>query len=78
MILDKVISRSQNVFISGKQISNLGLLDNKCFNSCFEDKELTMAELSNRFLKLLFLWAGVLNISQVSNMQQFVEVSSSF
>jgi hypothetical protein len=25
-----------------------------------------MAELSNRFLKLLFLWVGVLNISQVS------------
>jgi hypothetical protein len=45
---------------------------------CFEDKELTMAELSNRFLKLLFLWAGVLNIPQVSNMQQFVEVCSSF
>jgi hypothetical protein len=45
---------------------------------CFEDKELTMVELSNRFLKLLFLWAGVLNIPQVSNMQQFVEVCSSF
>jgi hypothetical protein len=45
---------------------------------CFEDKELTMAELSNRFLKLLFLWVGVLNIPQVSNMQQFVEVCSSF
>jgi hypothetical protein len=45
---------------------------------CFEDTELTMAELSNRFLKLLFLWAGVLSIPQVSNMQQFVEVCSSF
>jgi hypothetical protein len=45
---------------------------------CFEDMELTMAELSNRFLKLLFLWAGVLNIPQVSNMQQFVQVCSSF
>jgi hypothetical protein len=43
---------------------------------CFEDTELTMAKLSNRFLKLLFLWAGVLNIPQVSNMQQFVEVCS--
>ena len=32
-ILEKVISRSQNVFINGKQISNLGLLDNECFNS---------------------------------------------
>jgi hypothetical protein len=45
---------------------------------CFEDIELTMAELSNRFLKLLFLWMRVLNIPQVSNMQQFVEVCSSF
>ena len=45
---------------------------------CFEDTELTMAELSNRFLKLLFLWVGVLNIPQVSNMQQFIEVCSSF
>jgi hypothetical protein len=45
---------------------------------CFENRELTMAELSNSFLKLLFLWAGVLNIPQVSNMQQFVEVCSSF
>jgi hypothetical protein len=40
--------------------------------------ELTMVELSNRFLRLLFQWAGVLNIIQVSNMQQFVEVCSSF
>jgi hypothetical protein len=32
---------------------------------CFEDTELTMAELSDRFLKLLFLWAGVLNTSSV-------------
>ena len=45
---------------------------------CFEDKEMTMAELSNGFLQLLFFWAGVLNIPQVSNMQQFVEVCSSF
>jgi hypothetical protein len=45
---------------------------------CFEDTELTMAEFSNRFLKLLFQWAGVLNIPQVSNMQQFVELCSSF
>jgi hypothetical protein len=45
---------------------------------CYEDTELTMVELSNKFLKLLFLWAGVLNIPQVSNMQQFVEVYSSF
>jgi hypothetical protein len=45
---------------------------------CFEDTELTMVELSNRFLRLLFQWAGVLNIIQVSNMQQFVEVCSSF
>jgi hypothetical protein len=35
---------------------------------CFEDTELTMVELSNRFLKLLFLWVVVLNIPQVSNM----------
>jgi hypothetical protein len=34
---------------------------------CYEDTELTMVELSNKFLKLLFLWAGVLNIPQVSN-----------
>ena len=40
---------------------------------CFKDMELTMVELSNRFLKLLFLWAGALNIPQVSNMQQFVK-----
>jgi hypothetical protein len=45
---------------------------------CFEDKEMTMTELSNGFLQLLFFWAGVLNIPQVSNMQQFVEVCSSF
>jgi hypothetical protein len=45
---------------------------------CFEDTELAMAELSNRFLKLLFLWVGVLDIPQVSNMQQFVKVCSSF
>jgi hypothetical protein len=45
---------------------------------CFEDTELTMVELGNRFLKLLFLWAGVLNIPQVSNMQQFVKVCSFF
>ena len=37
-----------------------------------------MAELSNGFLQLLFFWAGILNIPQVSNMQQFVEVCSSF
>ena len=36
-----------------------------------------MAELSNRFLKLLYLWAVVLNISQVSNMWQFVDLCSS-
>jgi hypothetical protein len=30
------------------------------------------------FLKLLFIWAGVLDIPQVSNMQQFVEMCSSF
>jgi hypothetical protein len=47
-------------------------------NTRFEDTELTMAELSNRFLKLLFLWVGVLNIPQVTNMQQFVEVCASF
>ena len=45
---------------------------------CFKDTELTMAELSNRFFKLLFLCAGDLNIPQVSNMQQFVEACSSF
>jgi hypothetical protein len=44
---------------------------------CFEDTELTMVELSNRFLRLLFQWAEVLNIIQVSNMQQFVEVCCS-
>jgi hypothetical protein len=37
-----------------------------------------MAELSNRFLKLLFLWVGVLNIPQVSNLQNFVQLYSSF
>jgi hypothetical protein len=45
---------------------------------CFEDKEMAMAELSNGFIQLLFFWAGVLNIPQVSNMQQFVELCSSF
>jgi hypothetical protein len=45
---------------------------------CFEDTELTRAELSNRFLKLLFLWAGALNIPQVSSMEQFAELCSSF
>jgi hypothetical protein len=45
---------------------------------CFEDKEMAVAELSNGFLQLLFFWAGVLNIPQISNMQQFVEVCSSF
>jgi hypothetical protein len=44
----------------------------------FEDKEMTMVELSNRSLKLLFLWAGALNIPQVSTMHQFVELCSSF
>jgi hypothetical protein len=34
---------------------------------CFEDKGMTMAEFSNEFLQLLFFWAGVLNIPQVSN-----------
>jgi hypothetical protein len=43
---------------------------------CFEDKELTMAEISNRFLTLLFQWAGVLNILQVSSMSQFVDFCS--
>jgi hypothetical protein len=37
-----------------------------------------MAELSNGFLRLLFFWAGVFNIPQVSNIQQFVEVCYSF
>jgi hypothetical protein len=45
---------------------------------CFEDKEMIMAELSNGFLQLLFFWAGFFNIPQVSNIQQFVEVCSSF
>ena len=44
----------------------------------FEAKELTMAEISNRFLNLLFQWAGVLNIPQVSSMHQFVDFWSSF
>jgi hypothetical protein len=34
---------------------------------CLEDKEMTMAELSNRFFNLFFHWAGVLNIPQVSS-----------
>jgi hypothetical protein len=45
---------------------------------CFEDTEIPMTELSNRFLKLLFLWVGVLNIPQVSNLQNFVQLCSSF
>jgi hypothetical protein len=45
---------------------------------CFEDDEMTMVELSNGFLQLSFFWAKVLNISQVSNMQQFVKMCSSF
>jgi hypothetical protein len=45
---------------------------------CFENTEMPMAELSNRFLKLLFLWVGVLNIPQVSNLQNFVQLCSSF
>jgi hypothetical protein len=44
----------------------------------FEDKDMITAELSNRFLKLFFLWAGALNIPQVSTMHQFVELCSSF
>jgi hypothetical protein len=45
---------------------------------CFEDKELTMAEISNRFLTLSFQWAGVLNIPQVFSMSQFVDFYSYF
>jgi hypothetical protein len=45
---------------------------------CFEDKEMTMVELSNRFLNLFFHWAGVLNIPQVSLRHQFVHLRSSF
>ena len=40
---------------------------------CFEDKETTMAKISNRFLNLFFHWAGVLNIPQVSSRHQFVD-----
>jgi hypothetical protein len=45
---------------------------------CFEDKELTIAEISNRFLTLLFQWVGVLNIPQVSSMSQFVDFCFDF
>jgi hypothetical protein len=45
---------------------------------CFEDKELTMAEISTRFLTVLYQWAGVLNIPQVSSMSQFVDFCSYF
>ena len=45
---------------------------------CFEDKELIMAEISNRFLTLFFQWAGVLNIPQLSSMSQFVDLCSYF
>jgi hypothetical protein len=45
---------------------------------CFEDKEMTMAEISNRFLNLFFHWVGVLNIPQVSSRHQFVDLCSSF
>jgi hypothetical protein len=45
---------------------------------CFEDKELTTAEISTRFLTLLYQWAGVLNIPQVSSMSQFVDFCSYF
>jgi hypothetical protein len=45
---------------------------------CFEDKELTMAKISNRFLTLYFQWAGVLNIPQVSSLSQFVDFYSYF
>jgi hypothetical protein len=45
---------------------------------CFEDKEMTMAEFSNRFLNLFFHWAVVLNIPQVSLRHQFVDLHFSF
>ena len=45
---------------------------------CFEDKEMKMVELSNRFLNLLFFWAGALNIPQVATRQQFVDLCSFF
>jgi hypothetical protein len=45
---------------------------------CFEDKELTTAEICTRFLTLLHHWAGVLNIPQVSSMYQFVDFCSYF
>jgi hypothetical protein len=37
-----------------------------------------MAKISNRFLTLLFQWVGVLNISQISSMSQFVDFCSFF
>jgi hypothetical protein len=40
----------------------------------FVDKEMTMVELSNRFLNLLFFWVGALNIPQVATMHQFVDL----
>jgi hypothetical protein len=45
---------------------------------CFEDKELTMAEISTRFLTMLYQWAGVLNIPHVSSMSQFVDFCAYF
>jgi hypothetical protein len=60
--------KSQNIFI--------GFISRKY--QFLEDTEMPLAELSNRFLKLLFLWVGVLNIPQVSNLQNFVQLCSSF
>jgi hypothetical protein len=54
-----------------------GLFGGRNFR-CFEDKELTTAEISTRFLTLLYQWAGVLNIPQVSSVSQFVDFCSYF
>ena len=44
---------------------------------CFEDHEKTHDELKNVFVKTLFNWVGMFNVSLFSTLPQFVDFCSS-